>query len=587
MSDHETHFEPSRRGFLKAAGVAALSAAAASGAFGLTGCGSNTGKEEALVANNAGVGKFSESIYTDVFPFETRGIPVLKKDTGVLRRGNVAYVANEIPESQIKRTEETDVLVCGVGLTGSCAALSASDDGTTRVLALEKMNVGRGMFEGMGVVGGTKMTEAGNIVDKAEMMDRMRAAADYRLPVDPIKLWADRSGEAADWMQQKFDEGDGQIETYYKPGTPSAHHYDVPQTEISFRSPQWSEKTTKNAGGGGMMIVKDFANTLSKRANVDLRFNTPVCKLERNAQGRVTGAIAKDADGYFRVNAAKGVILAMGGFESNPAMLEAWCRTEDIEHCSSWAPNSGGTGDGELMGIEIGAQMDPLPAAIMNFDFGYPEGFYPASTGLRPLLGGPMINQDGVRYAAEDLPFQARSNATNAQWHRGEKCWRLGSSTQVNALPPDAQQLIKDNLPAYVEKGYAVEADSLAELAGKMGCDAATLEATVERFNGFIDTGHDDDFFRQNLAKATKIEGDHFYALRNQSCILATVSGLVVDYSCHVLDYDNKPIEGLYAAGGNSGGFFAGEYPRHVFGPSVGRCVTFGYVSGQNAAKGE
>ena len=219
MSEDQSRLEPTRRGFLKAAGVAALSAAAATGAFGLTGCGKAEAKEEALVANNAGVGKFSESVYTDVFPFETRGIPVLKKETGVLRRGNVAYVANDIPESEIKRTEETDVLVCGVGLTGSCAALSASDDGTTRVLALEKMDVGRGMFEGMGVVGGTKMTEAGNIVDPAEMMDRMRAAADYRLPIDPIKLWADRSGEAADWMQEKFDEGDGRIETYFKPGT--------------------------------------------------------------------------------------------------------------------------------------------------------------------------------------------------------------------------------------------------------------------------------------------------------------------------------------------------------------------------------
>ena len=91
---------------------------------------------------------------------------------------------------------------------------------------------------------------------------------------------------------------------------------------------------------------------------------------------------------------------------------------------------------------------------------------------------------------------------------------------------------------------------------------------------------------RRSRSRAQTIP-KYFYALRNQSCILATVSSLVVNYSCHVLDYDNKPIEGLYAAGGNSGGFFAGEYPRHVFGPSVGRCVTFGYVSGQNAAKGE
>ena len=118
-----------------------------------------------------------------------------------------------------------------------------------------------------------------------------------------------------------------------------------------------------------------------------------------------------------------------------------------------------------------------------------------------------------------------------------------------------------------------------------MEVPADTLKETVERFNGFCDAKKDEDFNRP-MEKATKIEGEKYYAIKHQSSILATVSGLVVDYNCHVLDYDNNVIEGLYAAGGASGGFFSGNYPRHIFGPSVGRCVTFGYVSGQNAAQG-
>ena len=128
------------------------------------------------------------------------------------------------------------MLVAGAGITGICAAVSASDDGATQVLCLEKMSEGRGMFEGMGVVGGKKMAEAGNDVDKAEAMDAMRNAAYYRVPVDPIKLWGDRSGEAADWLQDKFDEGDGQIQTYFKQGNPNSHFFPSVQTEIAFRS---------------------------------------------------------------------------------------------------------------------------------------------------------------------------------------------------------------------------------------------------------------------------------------------------------------------------------------------------------------
>lgn len=572
----------SRRGFMRAAGVSLLGAAAATGAFGLTGCAGEAKAAGVTVENKGGCGDFNESIYTDVFPVKTRNVPVLDVESGIVRQGPVAFEMRDIPASEITRTEETDVLVCGCGLTGSVAALAASDDGKTKVLCIEKMTKGRGMFEGMGVVGGKKMEEAGNVVDKAEMMDRMRHAAYYRVPVDPIKLWGDRSGEAADWLQDKFDEGEGQIDTYFKKGNPNAHNFEVPQTEIAFKSPQWSEQTVKNAGGAGIYIVADLANTFSKRSNADLRYSTSAVQLIREDDGRVTGAICKDADGYFRVNASKGVILATGGFDSNPAMLKAWCRAEDIAACASWCPNEGTTGDGQLMGLAVGGQMDPLPAAIMNFDFGSPDSFYASNLGITALVSaGIMINEQGRRFASEGLPFQARSNAITAQRHYGTDTWRVASTTQLGANAAT----ILEKLEPFKEKGWAFEASSLDELAGYMNVPADTLKAEVARFNTFVDNKKDEDFNRP-MEKATKIEGEKYYAIKHQSSILATVSGLVVDYNCNVLDYDNEPIEGLFAAGGASGGFFSGNYPRHIFGPSVGRCVTFGYVAGQTAAQG-
>jgi succinate dehydrogenase/fumarate reductase flavoprotein subunit len=575
--------EPTRRSFLKAAGVSALAAA---GAFGLAGCASSSTTSGTAVQNAGGVGRFNENLYTDVFPVKTRSIPVLELETDLTRTGNVAFELRDIAEREIKRTEEADVLVAGCGLTGSVAALSASDDGKTKVLCLEKMDVGRGMFEGMGVIGGKKMEEGGNVVDKAQMMDVMRFAAQYRVPVEPIKLWGDRSGEAADWLQEKFDEGEGKIQSYFKKGTPATHGYGAPQTEIAFKSEQWSAQTTSNAGGAGIKIVADLANTFKKRSNAELRYNAAVVKLERKSNGRVTGAICKDADGYFRVNTSKGVVLATGGFDANPTMLKAWCRTEDVTNYASWCPNTGTTGDGQLMGLAIGGQMDPLPAAVMNFDYGNPQGFYSSSTGLRPFLGGIMVNELGKRFCAEDLPFQARSNAISAQKGYGECTWRLSSTAQMAALDDATRDKAFKALEPIIDKGWAFRASSLDDLAAKIGCDASTLKQEVARFNGYCDVQKDEDFYR-DLSKATKIDGQEFYALIHQSTILATVSGLVVDYYCHVLDYDNNVIEGLYAAGGASGGFFSGNYPRHIFGPSVGRCVTFGYVSGQHAAKGE
>ena len=69
------------------------------------------------------------------------------------------------------------------GLTGSFAALAASDDGEFCVLCIEKMSKGRGMFEGAWAsLAAAWMEAAGNEIDKAEMMDRMRHAAYYRVP---------------------------------------------------------------------------------------------------------------------------------------------------------------------------------------------------------------------------------------------------------------------------------------------------------------------------------------------------------------------------------------------------------------------
>lgn len=584
MEEQTTH-ATSRRNFLKAAGFGMLAAAASTGAFSMTS--QNVAyASDALPTTNHGVTDFSgtEGMYQEVFPVKMRTIPVRDVETDLDRQGNVAFEMREFDESEIARTEETDVLVAGAGITGITAAVSASDDGTTQVLCLEKMSEGRGIFEGMGVVGGKKMAEAGNNVDKAEAMDAMRSAAYYRVPVDPIKLWGDRSGEAADWLQDKFDEGDAKIETYFKEGAPNAHFFPSVQTEIAFRCDQWSEQTTNNAGGAGIFIVKDLANTFSKRPNATLRYRNAVVKLERGDDGRVTGAICKDADGYYRVNAKKGVILATGGFDANPQMLKAWCRPEDVTHYGSWCPAYGTTGDGQLMGLAVGGQMDPLPACVMNFDMGNDDAFYSSNTGMRPFLGGIFINEKGVRFASEGMPFQARSNAISAQRNFGEGVWRVASDSQfANVTDADKEKAFA-KFEEIKGKGWAVEADSIEGLAEQMGCDAETLRESIERFNGFVDAGKDEDFNRP-MATAAKVEGDTYYAIRYQSAILATCSGLVVDYSCRVLDYDNEVIPGLYAAGGASGGFFSGCYPRHIFGPSIGRCVTFGYVSGQNAAQ--
>jgi fumarate reductase flavoprotein subunit len=579
MEDHET--QPSRRTFLKGAGAAALGALAASGIAGMTGCSSSSSSTSTTAG---GVEKADADLYAEIFPSATRSLPVLDIETDMRRRGPIGFENREIAEREISSTIACDVLVIGCGITGSCAALSASDDGTTSVVCLEKMNVGRGMFEGMGTVGGTRMTEAGNVLDQAAVLDEVYRSAYYRIPAGPARVWVRRSGEAADWLQDRFDEGTQQIVTKYAAQKPYTNGFTFLQTELSFSSSQWSAQVTANAGGSGIYIVRDLANTLSQRANVDLRYNVAVVQLEQDADGRVTGAIAKDEnDAYLRITARNGVILATGGYDANPDMLKAWCRSEDIANSASWCPHLGCTGDGHMMGLRVGATMDPIPHAVMNFNWGSPDAFYASGLGLStPMSLGIMVNENGKRFCNESLPFQARGNAISGQRGYGESCWTVWDSSMLGTTPDTTRAAITK----FEEKGWCFEGATLAELEEQIGVPSGYLSAEVERYNGFISAGKDNDF-NKNVSSSMSLQTGPFYALTHQQSILATVSGLIVDEDTRVLDWEGNAIEGLFAAGNTSGGMFSGNYPRHIFGPSIGRCVTFGYVAGQNAAKGE
>jgi len=572
--------QQSRRGFLKGAGVAAIGALAATSALGMSGCSSSASAE--AKKSSAGIKVEDDSIYTDIFTTATRNLPVLDVPTDMVRQGPVAFEQRIIAASEIVETVECDVLVIGCGITGSCAALAASDDSSTKVVCIEKMDVGRGMFEGMGVIGGKRMLEAGNNIDPVDALDELYRSAYYRTPAAPTRCWAHRSGEAADWLQDRLDEGDQKIKTIYAPQKPYTNGFNLLQTELSFTSDQWSDQTKNNAGGGGLYIVRDLSKVLGKRSNVDLRYNTGAAQLIQTADGSIVGALAKGPNGYLKINAAGGVILATGGYDANPDMMKAWCRSEDIANSASWCPNLGTTGDGHMMGLMVGASMDPIPHAVMNFNWGSPDSFYSTCFGISTALAsGLMINEHGKRFCNEGLPFQARGNAISGQVGYGVHCWTVWDGSMLGATPDAALA----GIASFEEKGWCVQSDDIAGLEKKMEVPQGSLAAEVERWNGFVDKGKDEDF-KRFMTGTKKIAKGPFYAIIHQQSILATVSGLIVDGDTHVLDAEGEPIKGLYAGGNASGGMFSGNYPRHIPGPSAGRCVTFGYVAGRNAAKG-
>ena len=118
-----------------------------------------------------------------------------------------------------------------------------------------------------------------------------------------------------------------------------------------------------------------------------------------------------------------------------------------------------------------------------------------------------------------------------------------------------------------------------------MGVPAASLNATVARYNELVAKGNDDDFGKRPEI-LWPVDTPPFYAGQLISTLLAANGGLRQDTSARVLDGDNKVIEGLYVCGAAGGQYFSNDYPTINPGTNHGRCLTFGHIAGINAAGG-
>lgn len=126
-----------------------------------------------------------------------------------------------------------------------------------------------------------------------------------------------------------------------------------------------------------------------------------------------------------------------------------------------------------------------------------------------------------------------------------------------------------------------VAADSVEELAGKMGADPAQLRATVDEYNDCCAVGHD-RLFAKERRFLRPFEGPRYYAVRGRTVFLGTMGGIKVNGKMEVLDTKDEVIPGLYAGGFDAGGMYGDSYPIKT---SSGLASAFAFNSGRIAAK--
>ncbi len=333
--------------------------------------------------------------------------------------------------------------------------------------------------------------------------------------------------------------------------------------------------------GGGQALVDALAGR-AEELGVDFRYETTAVEFLRDAAGEVTGLRARSgAEGALVAFEGK-VILACGGFEGNDEMQAQYYgeRSRYIRPVARGGYYN--RGEGLRMALALGA------AGCGDFSEYHAEPIDPRSGVSEPIVFnftyGILVDQAGHRFIDE------ASATVDAIYENVART--------INKLPGGVAYLICDARLDEVEGWQRsvrsdqppVTAESLPDLAGKLGLDAGALQQTVERFNAATCEGSFRPFELDGLATtgisppksnwALPIAKPPFRAWPISSANCFTFGGLRCNASAQVLDGNGRVIRNLYAAGETMGLY----YKRYTGATSVLRGAVFGRIAGKHAS---
>ncbi|HLJ18636.1 MAG TPA: FAD-dependent oxidoreductase, partial [Stellaceae bacterium] len=334
--------------------------------------------------------------------------------------------------------------------------------------------------------------------------------------------------------------------------------------------------------GGGLALVEALAEAAESQGGRIL-YEMTARQLLRDAAGRIVGVRAVDRTGRSHSLHARSVVLASGGFEGNPELLTRYLGPQ-ARYLRPVA-RGGYYNKGE------GIQMALASGAAPSGDYGafHAEPIDPRSGATEPVVlvfnYGILVNARARRFTDEapstvDATYEA---ITRLIWEQPNGIAYVILDAGIADVPNWRKSVRSDQPP--------VEAPSIASLAGRLGLEPGTLQATVEAYNRACPEPADfkplelDGLATRGLEPrksnwARPLDRAPFLAYPITCANCFTFGGVKVDTDARVLDLDGVPINGLYAAG-EVMGLYYGTYTGAT---SVLRGAVFGRKAGLHAA---
>jgi succinate dehydrogenase/fumarate reductase flavoprotein subunit len=521
-----------------------------------------------------------------------------------------------------------DVVVVGSGGAALTAATLAHDGGS-EVLVLEKAGMLGGttaVSGGVAWLPGNHLGEAAGFADSRDdalaYLRRLAAGREH----DPalLEVFVDTAPEVLRYLEDNTP-----VRMQVVPNFPDYYFpYDIPGKRPGGRSvepvpypvgtelPEWRDRLATRGAlmslGAATTLGEDFSAPtpelqaeLERREREDVRPKGAALVamlfkglLERGVEALVEtparqlvvvdGAVVGVRTDDQLIGARQGVVLACGGFEWNPELV----RTHIGYGVQPLSPGDN-TGDGLVMAIEAGAEL-----ANMGSYWGQPAMFDPEITRDGTMVpqfewarGEPsslIVNQHGRRFANEAMPYNdfpkafGTFDATGTAFPNDPPGWMVFDQ-QVR----DTARVLS-MLPGEPTPGWVPLAETVGDLAGKIGVPADALVATVERFNEHAARGEDPDFDRTAVGlmgpgRVAPLDHPPYYAVVVHPGALGTNGGPRLTADAQVRRQRGGVVPGLYAAGNTAASGFGWAYPSG--GGTIGQGLVVGYRAGRHVAQ--
>ena len=541
----------------------------------------------------------------------------------------------------MKQIEDYDVIVVGAGAAGLTAAIAANDSGSS-VIVLEKSDkIGGAMAVSAGDIWipcNRFMKQLGVNDSKEEALEYLRRVGQGTLDEELISTYVEMAPKVLDYLLEKtpvrveprpFPDYHAELKGGKRGRTVGTALFDAKQLG------EWAEKVrvgyfppvsfaeitkwVKKIGGIARADKVDLEQIAARLAenirglgsalacmllkacldrNITILLNIRAITLLKNTYGEIIGVKARKDNENIIINSRKAVILATGGFDWNEEYRKKLIRLPGLVPLSPPCIEGDGLRLGAMAGAALEFKGDGFLAPSIRIpeeEFeGKPLYRFEAFNRMQP--GAIVVNKHGERFINEAVNYHDfirgtfRIDPVKCEFPN-IPCWLIFDHKYYSKYMIGGVTTPDQPVPEWI-----IKANTIEELATKLGIGPSKLKSTIERFNSFAIKGIDLDFHRgeypydiewsdpdhtPNPSLGT-IDTPPFYAIELIPALFGTTGGLKINRKSQVIDWEGHPIPRLYACGNVTAHIFAPTYPAS--GSGLGPAIVFGYIAGINAS---